>query len=203
MTAGVGDRAHASGGQLVERPPGGIIGAERAADRIRVGHVEVVCQLPLCRFQEVLVAHHRPRLRQVVQGVQGAPVAALDDLLGFLTAAQRVQCAPCCGGIPQIGPVGLPHCLGKDGGFLRPDLLGDALHLPENVRPAGPQGLHPVALPLGGRGDASGLDDPAHHIPQDALAQLIPGGGHEPGVPVDLFRGQHGVTSCWLPDTLT
>ena len=203
VAAGIGDGPHALGRQLVERPPGRIVRAERSADGIGVGHVEVTRQLPLGGLHHVLVAHHGPGLGQIVQGVHSAPIAALDDLLGLFTLAKRGQRAARCGCILHVDAVGLFHCLGKHSGFLGPQLLYDGLYLLEEVCTAGSQRLGAVALPLCGCRNAAGLDDPAHHVTQDALAQLVPRCCHEPGIAVDLVRCQHGCTSCLPPVWVT
>lgn len=159
-----------------------------------MGHVQIIRQLPLSGIHHVLVAHHSAGLGQVVQGVHGAPVAAFQQLLRFLTLAQRGQSAACCGCIQHVLGVCLFYCLGKHSGFLGPQLLHDSLHLSQKVCPARAQRLRPEALPLRCGGDLARLDDPAHHVPQDTFVQLVPRGRHKPSVAVNFVRGQHGVT---------
>ena len=164
-------------------------------------HVEILRQLPLLGLHHILVAHHGPGLGQVVQGVQGAPVAAFQQLLRFLTLAQRGQRAARCSRVQYVLGIRLLHCPGKDCGLLWANLLRDGGHLPEQVVAARSQRLRPEHLPLCGGGDPARFDNAAHHVPEDAVAKLVPRGGQQPGVGVDLLRGQQGVTS-WCPSCI-
>ena len=203
MAARVGDRAQTLGCQLIQRPAGGSVRAEGSADRIRVRHVQIIGQLPLGGLCHVQVTHKRAGLGQVVQGVHGAPVAALDDLLRLLVLPQCREYPASLGGVIHVNPVGLLHGLRENSSLLRADLLHDQVHLLDQIRLAGAQRLRPVALPLGCGGDAARLHDPAHHVPQDPLVQFVPRGGQQPGVCVDLLRRQHGVTRCLSPSSVT
>ena len=198
MAAGVGDSADALGRQLVECSAGRVVGAERPADGVGVGQVEVIGQLALGGLHHVVVPHDRPGLGEVVEGVHGAAVAAAHDLLRLLALAQRGQRAACCGCIFNVDAVGLLHCPGKHSGLLRADLLHDGVHLLDEIGSACTQCLRAEHLPLSGGGDPPCLEDTAHHVPEDALAQLIPRGREQAGVAVYLFRRQHGVT-VWRP----
>ena len=175
-----------------------VVGAESPANGVRVGHVEVIGQLALGGLHHVVVAHDRPGLGEIVEGVKGAAVAAAHDLLRLLALAQRGQCTARCGCVLPVDVVGLLHRPGKQNGLLGADLLHDGVHLLDEIGPACTQCLRTEHLPPGSVCDPPCLEDAAHHVPEDALTQLVPWCGQQAGVAVYLLRRQHGVT-VWRP----
>ena len=187
MPAGVGDGIYPLLGQVLYALANNFVHAECTGDRAQVPSVQDGPQLLLYSYRQIVVAHERSGLREVVQRVHCPAVSTLDDLLRDRACAYALWLWLACGAVEAVVlRLGFQHCLCENNGHLGRCCGHEGLHALRQMLSGRTEGLRSLCEPVCPLGHVVGFLDAAGHVQEDVQLEVVKCCRRSLGVVLDL-----------------